>query len=170
MIQTTLCYIEREGSYLMLHRIKKKNDVNHDKWIGVGGKFERNEAPEECLLREVREETGLTLTGYRYRGVLTFIYNDKDPEYIFTYTSDSFEGEPGETGADGLKDCDEGELCWVEKSRIPELSLWEGDRIMFRLLSAERKTPFSLKLCYHGDELVEWKELSGAYEDILEKL
>ncbi|MDO4266400.1 MAG: 8-oxo-dGTP diphosphatase [Eubacteriales bacterium] len=167
MIQTTLCYIERESSYLMLHRVKKKNDVNHDKWIGVGGKFEKNEAPEECLLREVKEETGLRLTGYRYRGMLTFIYNDKDPEYIFTYTADSFEGDLDEAG---LKGCDEGELCWVEKKRIPELSLWKGDRIMFRLLAAEREAPFSLKLCYNGDELVEWKELSGAYRDILETM
>lgn len=159
MRQTTLCYIEQDGKYLMLHRVKKENDVNKDKWIGVGGKFERGEAPEECLLRETFEETGLTLLCYRYRGLLTFIYNDKEPEYIFTYTADAFSGT--------VKDCDEGVLEWVEKERIGELSLWTGDRIMFRLLSAERKEPFSLKLCYHNDELTEWKELSGAYEDLL---
>lgn len=162
MIQTTLCYIEREGAYLMLHRVKKKNDVNHDKWIGVGGKFEREEAPEECLLREVREETGLKLTSYRYRGVLTFLYKDKDPEYIFTYTADGFSGELMSSD-----DCREGELCWVKKGEIPKLSLWMGDRIMFDLLAAERRAPFSLKLCYNGDELADWEEYSGAYDDVL---
>lgn len=164
MIQTTLCYIEQDGRYLMLHHVKKKNDVNHDKWIGVGGKFEYGEAPEECLLREVMEETGLRLTRYRYRGVLTFIYNDKDPEYIFTYTADAFEGKLEETQLHG---CREGELCWVEKEQIDALELWEGDKIMFRILNADRPEPFSLKFRYQDDELLEWKELSGAYEDIL---
>ena len=160
MIQTTLCYIEQDGQYLMLHRVKKKNDVNHDKWIGVGGKFEAGEAPEDCLMRETLEETGLTLTRYRFRGILTFIYNDKDPEYIFTYTADGFTGN--------LKKCNEGDLEWVSRERIEALDLWEGDRIMFRLLFADRKEPFSLKLRYHDDELVEWAELSGAYGDLLE--
>lgn len=163
MIQTTLCYIEQDGRYLMLHRIKKKNDVNHDKWIGVGGKFEYGEAPEECLLREVREETGLKLTRWRYRGMLTFIYNDKDPEYIFTYTADGFEGRLEEAQLHG---CREGELCWVDKDKIGALELWEGDKIMFRILNADREMPFSLKLRYRGDELLEWKELSGAYQDV----
>ena len=142
---TTLCYLERDGQYLMLHRISKKQDVNRDKWIGVGGKFERNEAPEECLLREVREETGYALLSYRFRGILTFLYNDDEPEYIFLYTSDQFEGEP--------KDCDEGVLEWVDKDRIQTLNLWEGDQVMFRLME-ERET-FSLKLRYRGDELLE---------------
>ena len=128
---TTLCYLERDGQYLMLHRISKKQDVNRDKWIGVGGKFERNEAPEECLLREVREETGYALLSYRFRGILTFLYNDDEPEYIFLYTSDQFEGEP--------KDCDEGVLEWVDKDRIQTLNLWEGDQVMFRLME-ERET------------------------------
>ena len=160
MMQTTLCYIEQEGQYLMLHRVKKKNDVNPDKWIGVGGKFEAGEAPEECLLRETLEETGLRLTRYRYRGLLTFLYNDKEPEYIFTYTADGFEGT--------LRECSDGELQWVEKTRIGGLNLWEGDRIMFRLLTADRPEPFSLKLCYQDDVLKGWAELSGAYEDLLQ--
>ncbi len=145
MVLTTLCYLEREGQYLMLHRVSKAHDVNKDKWIGVGGKFEKDETPEECLMREVMEETGLTLLNYRFRGVLTFLYNEDEPEYIFLYTSDRFEGT--------LKECDEGVLEWVDKDRIPELNLWEGDRVMFRLLE-ERET-FSLKLRYQGDQLLE---------------
>lgn len=145
MVLTTLCYLEREGQYLMLHRVSKAHDVNKDKWIGVGGKFEKDEAPEECLMREVMEETGLTLLDYRFRGVLTFLYNEDEPEYMFLYTSDRFEGT--------LKECDEGVLEWVDKDRIPELNLWEGDRVMFRLLE-ERET-FSLKLRYQGDQLLE---------------
>ncbi len=142
---TTLCYLEREGQYLMLHRVSKKNDVNKDKWIGVGGKFERGETPEECLLREVREETGLTLLGYRFRGLLTFLYNEDEPEYIFLYTSNQFEGE--------LRDCDEGVLEWVDQDRLESLNLWEGDKLMFRLLR-EREDYFSLKLRYQGDTLL----------------
>ena len=145
MLQTTLCYIEKDGKYLMLHRVSKKNDVNRDKWIGVGGKFEYGEAPEECLLREVYEETGLTLESYALRGILTFICDGQEPEYIFLYTANKFYGE--------LRLCDEGELCWVEK-----LNLWEGDKVMFRLLE-EREDVFSLKLCYEGDNLLEAKVL-----------
>lgn len=145
MVLTTLCYLERESQYLMLHRVSKAHDVNKDKWIGVGGKFEKDEAPEECLMREVTEETGLTLLNYRFRGILTFLYNEDEPEYMFLYTSDRFEGT--------LKECDEGVLEWVDKDRIPELNLWEGDRVMFRLLE-ERET-FSLKLRYQGDQLLE---------------
>lgn len=142
---TTLCYLERAGQYLMLHRVSKKNDVNKDKWIGVGGKFERGETPEECLLREVREETGLTLLEYRLRGLLTFLYNEDEPEYIFLYTSDRFKGE--------LSECDEGVLEWVDQDRLETLNLWEGDKIMFRLLR-EREDYFSLKLRYQGDTLL----------------
>ncbi len=149
MLQTTLCYIEQDGKYLMLHRVSKKKDVNKDKWIGVGGKFEPGEAPEECLLREVKEETGLTLLSYRFRGILTFQCDMAEPEYIFLYTADQFEGT--------LSDCDEGELVWVNKEDVFSLNLWEGDKIMFRLLS-EREEPFSLKLTYRGDALVEAKE------------
>lgn len=149
MLQTTLCYMEKDGKYLMLHRVSKKNDVNKDKWIGVGGKFEWGESPEECLLREVREETGLTLLSYQFRGILTFRCDAMDPEYIFLYTSDEFEGT--------LTECDEGELVWVAKEDVFSLNLWEGDKLMFRLLE-EREEPFSLKLTYRGDVLVEATE------------
>ena len=140
---STLCYIEKDGAYLMLHRTKKENDVNKGKWIGVGGKFETGEAPEECLLREVMEETGLKLTSYRYRGLLSFIYADKEPEYIFTYTADGFSGE--------LHECNEGELKWVKIEDIKYLSLWEGDRIMHRLLEEDAGV-FSLKLVYDEED------------------
>lgn len=149
MLQTTLCYLEQDGKYLMLHRTAKEKDVNKDKWIGVGGKFEPGEAPEECLMREVREETGFTLLDYRFRGVLTFLCDKAEPEYIFLYTSEHFSGE--------LKACDEGRLQWVDKTKVYDLNLWEGDKVMFRLLE-ERDTPFSLKLRYEGDKLAEVKE------------
>ncbi|MEE0434451.1 MAG: 8-oxo-dGTP diphosphatase [Peptococcaceae bacterium] len=144
---TTLCYIEKDGAYLMLHRVKKEHDVNKGKWIGVGGKFEAGESPDDCLLREVREETGLTLTRWRYRGIITFCYNDNEAEYMHLYTATGFTG----TLAD---DCHEGVLRWVAKSDIPSLSLWQGDRIFLNLL-AEDYPPFSLKLLYHDDELLE---------------
>ena len=144
MLQTTLCYIEQEGKYLMLHRISKKNDVNKDKWIGIGGKFEQGEMPEECLLREVYEETGLTLNSYKFRGILTFVCDCAETEYIFLYTSKDFSGQ--------LKACDEGELCWIEKEKVFDLNIWEGDKVMFRLLD-EEKEPFSLKLVYEKDIL-----------------
>lgn len=144
---TTLCYIEREDSYLMLHRVSKKNDINKDKWIGIGGHFQVNESPEDCLLREAKEETGLTLTSYRFRGIVTFITDGlEEAEYMHLYTADGFEGE--------MIDCDEGTLEWVPKSKIPELNLWEGDLIFFKLL-AEDAPFFSLKLVYQGDKLVE---------------
>ena len=146
MVLTTLCYIENEDSYLMLHRVKKKNDVNKDKWIGVGGKFEPDESPEECLLREVWEETGLRLTSYRLRGVLTFLSEGWESEYIFLYTADGYTGEIGE--------CREGTLKWVKKQDLEKLNLWEGDKIFFRLLS-ENAPFFSMKLCYCGDVLKE---------------
>ena len=148
MLATTLCYLERDDAYLMLHRISKKNDVNRDKWIGVGGKFEPGEAPEECLVREVREETGYILDDYAFRGVLTFVNTVYEPEYIFLYTSSSFHRD--ET-AEELTD--EGTLEWVSKSEILSLNLWEGDKEMFRLLEREQ-APFSLKLVYEGDRLV----------------
>lgn len=149
MLQTTLCYLEQDGCYLMLHRVSKKQDVNKDKWIGVGGKFEPGEAPEECLCREVLEETGLTLLSYQFRGVLTFCCDMAEPEYIFLYTSDRFEGT--------IKECNEGTLTWIKKEQVYDLNLWEGDKVMFRLLE-ERNAPFSLKLTYQGDALVEAKE------------
>ena len=128
----------------MLHRIKKENDINHDKWIGVGGKFELGESPEECLLREVKEETGYTLTAWKYRGIITFVYGEDIVEYMSLFTADEFEGTP--------IDCNEGVLEWVEKERISELNLWEGDRIFFRLLE-EREDFFSLKLVYDTEDV-----------------
>lgn len=152
-VMTTLCYIEKDDSYLMLHRIKKENDLNKDKWIGVGGKFEDGETPEECLLREVKEETGLTLTSYCLRGVITFISDEWGSEYMFLYTADEFEGKLRE---DKMHSCEEGVLTWVPKSDIENLNLWEGDKIFFRLLDT-KESFFSLKLRYKGDKLVESK-------------
>lgn len=146
MLLTTLCYLEQDDKYLMLHRISKKNDVNKDKWIGIGGKFEFGESPEDCLLREAKEETGYTLTSYRLRGIVTFLFNNEEAEYMFLYTADGFEGEP--------IPCNEGTLEWVPKSEIDSLNLWEGDKIFFRLL--EENAPFfSLKLKYHDNDLEE---------------
>ena len=145
MINSTLCYLERGDAYLMLHRVKKKNDMNHDKWIGVGGKFEEGESPEECMLREVQEETGLTLTAWRYRGIVTFVSNEWSGEYMHLFTADGYSGE--------LKSCEEGELEWVEKERLYSLPIWEGDKIFLRLLDSGRPF-FSLKLRYEGERLV----------------
>ena len=145
MIHTTLCYLERGEEYLMLHRTKKENDLNHDKWIGVGGKFQDKESPEDCLLRETWEETGLTLTSYRYRGLVTFISNLWPTEYMHLFTADGWTGEP--------HPCDEGELAWIKKADLLSLPLWKGDQIFLDLL--DRNTPFfSLKLQYEGDDLV----------------
>ena len=148
---TTLCYIEKDDKYLMLHRVKKEIDCNKDKWIGVGGKFEVGETPEECLLREVKEETGLILTSYRFRGIITFISDEWGVEYMHLFTADAYEGELPEQD---MADCDEGELVWVPKREIESLNLWEGDKIFLRLLD-EREEFFSLKLRYEGDSLVE---------------
>lgn len=146
MQNTTLCYIEREGQYLMLHRVKKKNDVNQDKWVGVGGKFEDKESPEECLLREVKEETGLTLTRYAYRGLVTFVSDRWETEYMHLFTADGFTGE--------MIACDEGDLEWVDKQAVQDLPIWTGDKIFLDLLT--RGEPFfSLKLSYEGDTLVQ---------------
>ena len=143
---STLCYIERDGKYLMLHRTVKKNDVNKDKWIGVGGHFEVDESPDECLLREVKEETGYTLTSYRFRGIVTFISGGGVTEYMSLFTADGFEGEP--------IPCDEGELEWVDIDKLETLNLWEGDKIFLRLLKEDAEF-FSLKLVYDGgDRLV----------------
>ena len=143
---TTLCYIEKDNKYLMLHRVKKENDINKDKWIGVGGHFEADESPEECLLREVKEETGLVLTSWKLRGIITFISNEWQTEYMFLYTADGFEGE--------MIECREGNLEWVDKADMYELPLWEGDKIFLNLLDTTDEF-FSLKLRYEGDKLVE---------------
>ncbi|MCD7882678.1 MAG: 8-oxo-dGTP diphosphatase, partial [Lachnospiraceae bacterium] len=200
---TTLCYIEKDEKYLMLHRVSKDQDVNKGKWIGVGGHFEPGESPEECLVREVREETGLTVTSWRFRGLLTFASEGWPDEYICLYTAD-YPGEEmdvccGDAVRDGatdgmdtvhegaedsretvdegseesradtwqpagtdeapesqeavLKNCDEGVLSWVPKEDLFSLNLWEGDRIFLKLL-VEDAPFFSLKLSYHGDELI----------------
>ena len=146
MKNTTLCYIEKDGKYLMLHRTKKENDLNQDKWIGVGGKFEENETPEECLLREVQEETGLTLTSFRLCSVITFLSDRWEGEYMYLFHADGY------TGA--LKECDEGELEWVDKERAINLPTWEGDRIFLRLME-EGGPFFTLKLRYEGETLCE---------------
>ena len=148
---TTHCYLETEDAYLMLHRVSKKNDVNKDKWIGVGGHFEEGESPEDCLLREVYEETGLTLTSWRFRGIVTFTQEGYGTEYMCMYTADGFTGT--------MKECDEGILEWVPKKELLALNLWEGDKIFIKLLLEEAPF-FSLKLSYKGDELVE-AELDG---------
>ena len=156
MFPTTLCYIEKDDSYLMLHRVKKKKDVNQDKWIGVGGKFEEDESPEDCLLREVKEETGVLLTSYRLRGIITFVSEGWESELMFLYTADEWEGELKEADFD---DCDEGTLAWVPKKNLHTLNLWEGDKIFLKLLADDHPF-FSLKLSYKGDNLV-YKALDG---------
>lgn len=145
MINTTLCYLEQNNAYLMLHRIKKENDVNRDKWIGIGGKFEDGESPEECVRREVLEETGLNLLNLRYAGIITFVSDRWPTEYMHLFHSTHFSGK--------IKECDEGTLEWVEKNSLSNLSLWEGDKIFLKLL--EKKLPFfSLKLEYQGEKLL----------------
>ena len=150
-INSTLVYLERGDEYLMLHRVKKENDLNRDKWIGVGGKFEEGEAPEDCALRETLEETGLTLTRWRYRGIVTFVSDVYETEYMHLFTADGFTGTP--------RECDEGELAWIKKSELLKLRLWEGDRIFLRLLDSDEPF-FSLKLRYEGDVLV-FAQLNG---------
>ena len=146
MRNTSLCYIERGGKYLMLHRVKKTVDENKDKWIGIGGKFEEGESPEDCVMREVLEETGLTLTSWRYRGIVTFVSDEWGTEYMHLFTSDDFSGK--------TRECDEGVLEWIEKERLLSLPIWEGDKIFLRLLDTDEPF-FSLKLCYHGDSLIQ---------------
>lgn len=146
MKQTTLCYLEQDGRYLMLHRVRKAHDENHDKWIGVGGKFEDRESPEDCARREVLEETGLTLTDYRYCGIITFVSDQWETEYMHLFHATGF------TGA--LRECDEGVLEWVPKTEVESLPIWEGDRYFLRLLAADAPF-FTMKLIYHGDTLIE---------------
>ena len=143
---TTLCYIEQDGKYLMLHRTKKKHDINENKWIGVGGHAEGTEGPEECLLREVKEETGLTLTSYRFRALITFVSDKQEPEMMCLFTADAFTGK--------LITCDEGELVWVDKREVPKLPTWEGDAIFLERLLADEERFFTLRLVYEGDKLV----------------
>ena len=143
---TTLCYVEKDDSFLMMHLVSKENDINKDKWIGIGGKFQEGESPEDCVIRETLEETGLNLMNPRYRGVVTFVSDLYGTEYMHLFTADEFEGEID-------YNCDEGKLEWVKKELVPSLPIWEGDKIFFDLMEKEERF-FSLKLCYEGDTLV----------------
>ena len=143
---TTLCYIEKNGAYLMLHRIKKKNDINHDKWVGIGGKLEEGESPHDCVIREALEETGLNLISPKYRGLVTFISDVCETEYMHLFTADEYTGSITE-------ECPEGQLEWVDKDKVSNLPIWEGDKIFFELLNSETRF-FSLKLVYEKDKLI----------------
>lgn len=130
----------------MLHRVKKENDENHDKWIGIGGKFEPGESPEDCMRREVLEETGLRVHTWSYRAIVTFVSDEWGTEYMHLFTTEDYSGD--------IKDCDEGVLEWIDRRALLELPIWEGDKIFLRLI--EKPCPFfSLKLCYSGDRLTE---------------
>ena len=146
MKNTTLCYIEKDGAYLMMHRVKKKNDINHDKWVGIGGKFEASETPFDCARREFKEETGALPIGLWYRGLVTFVSDEYGTEYMHLFTAKDFEGQIN-------YQCNEGELVWVDKDKIKDLPIWEGDKIFFELLDTESRF-FSLKLEYKGDKLI----------------
>ncbi len=146
MRNSTLCYLRRNGCYLMLHRVKKAGDMNHDKYLGVGGGFEDGESPEDCVLRETLEETGLTLLSWTYRGIVTFVSDRWETEYMHLFTSDEFTGT--------VRECDEGNLEWIPVERVPELPIWQGDRIFLDLIRTERPF-FSLKLRYQGEHLCE---------------
>ena len=153
MLLTTLCYMERDGQYLMLHRTKKEKDINKDKWIGIGGKFEDKESPEDCLLREAFEETGLRLTDYRFRGIVTFVTDRYETEFMHLYSAYAWEGD--------MNVCDEGDLEWLPVEQVFDLKIWEGDKIFFWLMQHDAPF-FSLKLEYIGDELVAYA-LDGEY-------
>ncbi len=147
MKHTTVCYIVNDGKYLMIHRVKKENDANHDKWIGIGGKFEYGESPFDCIRREVEEETGLTLDNPRYRGIITFVSDEFGTEYMHLFSATSYKGEIN-------MNCDEGVLEWIEKNDLLSLPMWEGDKIFLELLDSDTSF-FSLKLVYQGDKLIE---------------
>ena len=147
MILSTLCYIEKDGKYLMLHRTKKKNDINKDKWLGVGGKFEEGESPEECIIREVKEETGLLLKSYQLRGIVTYVSNKWETEYMYVFTATEFEGN--------LIECDEGDLEWIEKEKVNTLPTWEGDHIFVEKLQKDNGF-FSGKFEYDGEKLMKY--------------
>ena len=161
MRNTTLCHIEKDGKYLMLHRIKKENDLNRDKWVGIGGKFEENESPEQCNAREVLEETGLTLINADYRGVVTFVSDLWESELMHIFTSKEYIGE--------IKECDEGELVWIGKKELCSLPIWEGDKIFLKLIEDKNYPFFSLRLEYKGDTLVS-AHLGGKEIDFKEYL
>ncbi len=147
MILSTLCYIEKDKKYLMLHRTKKKNDINKDKWLGIGGKFEDGESPEECIIREVKEETGLTLNTYKLRCIVTYVSTNWETEYMYIFTSNDFTGE--------LMECNEGDLQWVRKDRVTELNTWEGDKIFIEKIQKDNNF-FTVKFNYDGDKLLKY--------------
>ncbi len=147
MIFSTLCYIEKDGKYLMLHRTKKENDINKDKWLGIGGKFEKNESPEECIIREVKEETGLILKSFRLRCIVTYISITWETEYMCVFTSNDFEGE--------LIECNEGDLEWIDKNEIINLNTWEGDKIFTDKIE-NNDDFFTVKFEYDGDKLIKY--------------
>lgn len=147
MILSTLCYIEKDEKYLMLHRTKKKNDINKDKWLGIGGKFEEGESPEECMIREVKEETGLMLKNYQLRCIVTYVSTTWETEYMYVFTSNEFEGN--------LIPCDEGDLQWIDKDKITELNTWEGDKIFVEKIQKDNSF-FTVKFQYDGEKLVEY--------------
>lgn len=147
MILSTLCYIEKDNQYLMLHRTKKKNDINKDKWIGIGGKFEENESPEECIIREVKEETGLHLKSYQLRCIVTYVSTNWETEYMYVFTSDDFEGN--------IIECNEGDLQWVNKDEVTKLNTWEGDKIFIEKMQKD-KNFFTVKFEYDGDKLLRY--------------
>lgn len=147
MILSSLCYIEKGGKYLMLHRTKKKNDINKDKWLGIGGKLENGESPEECIVREVKEETGLILQSYKLRCIVTYVSTTWETEYIYVFTSNDFTGT--------LIECDEGDLQWVDKEKVITLNTWEGDEIFVRKLQNDN-TFFTVKFEYDGERLVRY--------------
>ena len=161
MLNTTLCHIEKDGKYLMLHRVKKKNDLNHDKWVGIGGKFEENESPEQCNAREVLEETGLYIDSADYRCIVTFISDTWENEIMHVFTCQEFHGQ--------IKECDEGELVWIKKEDVSSLPIWEGDKIFLKLISDADYPFFSLRLEYKGDTLVS-AQLGGKEIDYKEYL
>ena len=147
MILSTLCYIEKDKKYLMLHRTKKKNDINKDKWLGIGGKFEDGESPEECIIREVKEETGLTLNTYKLRCIVTYVSTNWETEYMYVFTSNDFTGE--------LMECNEGDLQWVRKDRVTKLNTWEGDKIFIEKIQKDNNF-FTVKFNYDGDKLLKY--------------
>ena len=149
MKNTTLCYIEKDDCYLMMHRVKKENDMNHEKWLGIGGKFESGETPFECAKREIKEETGVTPLELKYRGLVTFVSNEYGTEYMHLFTANGYQGQVN-------YNCNEGELVWVKKKDVEKLNIWQGDKIFLKLLQTDKQF-FSLKLVYRGDNLVDYK-------------
>ena len=147
MILSTLCYIEKDNKYLMLHRTKKKNDINKDKWLGIGGKFEEGESPEECIIREVMEETGLKLNSYKLRAIITYVSTSWETEYVYVFTSNDFTGD--------LIECNEGDLQWIDKKEVTKLNIWEGDKIFVEKLRNDNKF-FTVKFEYDGEKLVKY--------------